>query len=56
MEVAVSHERPSALSNLQYVPEAEQWLQESGCGQDRTMRVDTYGMTEREPKLSSPEL
>lgn len=56
MEVAVSDERPSALSNLQYVPEAEQWLQESGCRQDHTMHVDTYGKTEREPKLSSPEL
>lgn len=56
MELAVSHTRSFALSNLQYVPEAEQWLQESGCGRDHIVRVATYGMTEREPKLSSPKL
>lgn len=56
MEVAVSHTRSSALSNLQYMPKAEQWLQESGCGQDHTMCIQTYSMTEGGPKLSSPEL
>lgn len=54
MELAVSHARSFALSNLQYMPEAEQWLQELGCGQDRIVCVATYSMTEREPKFSSP--
>ena len=56
MELAASCARSFALLNLQYVPEAEQWLQESGCGQDRIVRVATYSVTEREPKLSSPKL
>lgn len=56
MELAVSHARSFALSNLQYMPEAEQRLQELGCGRDRIVCEDTYSVTEREPKLSSSNL